>query len=136
MTPETRAGVTVDKCDRCDGLWFDAAELDRWLGDAYTPDARPPESRIPARGLGSRPCPRCHCALDTAGWTGLVLDRCGTCRGLFVEAPEIIRMQHEGLPAETAAFETRFAEAMVQSGWNVLAAAGLARLILQVLARV
>jgi Zn-finger nucleic acid-binding protein len=135
MTPETRSGVTADRCDRCGGLWFDAEELDRWLGDAYVTDAGPPESRIPPRGDGSRPCPRCDCAMHTAGWTGLVLDRCGKCRGLFVEASEIIRLQKDGLPDEAGPFESRLADAMVDAGWTLLVATDLALLIMRFLRR-
>jgi Zn-finger nucleic acid-binding protein len=136
MIPETRFDVTVDRCERCDALWFDAQELDRWLGEINATDPGHPESRIPARGLGSRPCPRCVCALDTAGWTGLVLDRCARCRGLFVEAGEFVRMQKEGLPTETCTFESRLAEAMVDAGWGLLLARDLAVLIMRFLLRV
>lgn len=135
MTPDTRSGVTVDRCERCDGLWFDAEELDRCLGDAYATEVGPPESRIPARGLGSRPCPRCDRGMNTAGWTGLVLDRCVTCRGIFVEASELLQLQKEGLPEEVGTFESRLAEAMVDAGWTLLLAADLALLIMRFLRR-
>ena len=136
MTPEKRFGVSVDRCERCGGLWFDAQELDRWLGHADTSDLQPPESRIPPRSLGSRSCPRCSCDLHTAGWTGLILDRCPTCRGLFVETHEFTRMQKEGLPEEAATFESRLTVAMVDAGQTLLTAAALARLIIRVVARV
>ena len=135
MYPERRRGVTADRCDRCDGLWFDAQELDAWLTATGSSEIGPVESRLPARGLGSRPCPRCEHALDTAGWTDLVLDRCRTCHGLFVEAHEFVRMQREGLPMDDAALESRFAEMLVDLGWTVLVASELAVIIMRFLRR-
>ncbi len=134
MTPETRSGVTVDRCERCSGLWFDARELDRVLGAPEITEAPPPESCIPARGRGSRPCPRCSCALETAGWTDLVLDRCARCGGLFVGATEYVRLQREGLPEERQ-LESRVAAAVADAGWTVLDAAELAASILRFLLR-
>ena len=135
MTPETRFDVTVDRCEECGGLWFDAEELERWLGDAHAGDIGPLESRIPARGVGSRPCPRCTHALGTAGWTALVLDRCDKCRGLFVEAGEFVRLQREGLPEQSDIFESKLTAAFVDIGWTLLAARGLAILIMRLLLR-
>jgi Zn-finger nucleic acid-binding protein len=135
MTSEERFGVTVDRCEKCSALWFDAEELDRWLGDAAATDDGRPESLIPARGVGSRPCPRCTHALDTAGWTGLVLDRCKNCRGLFVEAGELTRLQADGLPGESDPFELRLRAAFVDLGWTLLGAQGLTRLVMRLLLR-
>lgn len=131
MHPETRAGVTVDRCTRCEALWFDASELDRVLGDAYAATDGPPESRIPRRGIGTRPCPRCVKPLETAGWTGLVLDRCKRCRGLFVEARELLHMEREQLPNEALTIEARLQGAMVSAGWALLTAQAIAILLLR-----
>lgn len=135
MTPERRFGVTVDRCEKCGGLWFDADELDRWLADVDATDVKGPESRIPARGVGSRPCPRCTHALDTAGWTGPVLDRCNNCRGLFVEAGEFTRLQKDELPEESDPFESRLTATFVDLGWTLLGAQGLAMLVMRLLLR-
>jgi Zn-finger nucleic acid-binding protein len=133
MTSETRFGVTVDRCERCGGLWFDVEELDRWLGHAGARDVAPPESRVPSRGVGSRPCPLCDCVMNTAGWTDLVLDRCGRCGGLFVEAREFTRMEKDGLPAEAATFESRLTAAMADAGWGLYGTPELVLLILRLL---
>lgn len=135
MYPECRHSVTADRCERCGGLWFDVEELDAWLGNAGSLELGRIESQVPERGLGSRPCPRCDRALDTAGWTDLVLDRCRTCRGLFVEASEFVRIQKHGLPAEHVTFESRFAEWMANAGVTVYVASQLAYLIARFLRR-
>src|SRR4051812_25663921 len=79
LVPESGHGITVDRCDRCTGLWFDAKELDRWLADFYADTKDLPEHRMPRRGHGGHPCPHCLQPMDSAGWTGLVLDRCPIC---------------------------------------------------------
>ena len=135
MYPERRQGVTADRCDRCSGLWFDARELDGWLVDAGSRRPGQAESQIPARGIGSRPCPRCDHALETAGWTDLVLDRCRSCGGLFVEANEFVRMTKLELPTDDVAVASRFAELMVTLGSTVLAAGQIAMIIMRFLRR-
>lgn len=133
MTPDTREGVTIDRCLSCGGLWFDAQELDRCLLALYAEDSPPPEARIPERGLGTRRCPRCDRYMKTAGWTGLVLDRCPDCRGLFVEASELAQMERAQPPLEAASIETRLHELMVSAGWALLYAKAIALLIVRFL---
>ena len=133
MTPETRGDVTIDRCGRCNGLWFDALELDRCLAAVYPDGAVPPEARIPERGFSVRRCPRCDQVLKTAGWTGLVLDRCTTCRGLFVEASELAQMEREQPPHDAASFERQLNSAMVSAGWTLLTAQGMAVAIIRFL---
>ena len=131
MHPETRADVTVDRCTKCEALWFDASELDRVLGDAYAASDVSPEARIPRRGIGTRRCPRCAISLETAGWTGLVLDRCKRCRGLFVEARELLQMERERLPDDALTIEARLQGAMVSAGWALLTAHAIALLLMR-----
>src|SRR5688500_10526198 len=116
MTVDTREGITIDRCKECGGLWFDAQELDRCLLALYPDGALPPEARTPDRGRGTRRCPRCDQFMKTAGWTGLVLDRCDTCRGLFVEASELAHMERAQPPLHALSFETQLHDAMLSAG--------------------
>lgn len=134
MRTDSAHGVTVDRCDRCGGVWFDATELDRWLADFYPDLARPPEHRMPRRGRGGHPCPRCHKAMETAGWTGLVLDRCPECHGIFAEASELGDMEHESVPDRDGPFAIRLKEVLVEGGWAMLTARAIAILVIRVLA--
>lgn len=133
MVVETREGISVDRCHKCGGLWFDADELDRHLIPLYPDGARPPETRIPERGRSTRKCPRCDRSMSSAGWTGLVLDRCLMCRGLFVETSELAQLEREQPPLEAASFETQLQEFMVSAGWTLLTAKAIALLILRFL---
>ena len=132
MVPEVRNGVVADRCERCRGVWFDGAELDRWLRDTPTQDAEAIEATIPHRGTPSRQCPRCAAWTVTAGWNDLVLDRCPECRGLFVEVPELDWLLREA-PPESMPFELRLRDAMVSAGWALLAARGVALVLLRFL---
>jgi Zn-finger nucleic acid-binding protein len=71
--------------------------------------------------------------MKSAGWTGLVLDRCPTCRGLFVEASELAQMERAQPPMDAASFETRLHEVMVSAGWTLLYAKPIALIILRFL---
>jgi Zn-finger nucleic acid-binding protein len=93
------AGTTVDHCPFCEGLWFDGSELDKLLAGAGRPHL---EALIPPRGASALTCPRCKpralITMAAAGWSGIVLERCPTCRGLFVDAPEFRSLIREGAP--------------------------------------
>ena len=133
MVPETRDGITVDRCERCGGLWFDANELDGWLATARPGVATTAEGWIPRRGVGTRPCPRCSASLETAGWPGVVLDRCPECRGLFVEVNELTSILRGDLPPGTDAFQARLQSAIASAGWTLLGAKTIVLLVLRFL---
>ena len=132
MEPETQGEITVDRCVRCHALWFDARELDNVLQELYTAGSGP-EERIPKRGLSSRRCPRCDIRLESAGWTGLVLDRCPTCRGLFVEVHDLAQLQREEVPLDAMDFGARLQSAMVSGGWALLTAQGIVQVLIRFL---
>lgn len=130
MIEEVREGVTADRCDRCRGLWFDADELDRWLTGAAAV-APVPEAHIPRRGVSSRRCPRCAGAMETAGWTGLVLDLCKACGGLFVEANELLQLERTQRVPEGQSIGSMLRDACVSAGWTLLSAKALVILLMR-----
>jgi Zn-finger nucleic acid-binding protein len=133
MVLESLADVQVDRCPNCHALWFDAHELERRLGSQAANHARSvSEAELPERGLGGRSCPRCWPKpMETVGWTGVVIDRCPTCRGLFVEFAELERLQRHGAPEES--IELIVQRAMIRTGGNLLAAAGLINILVRVI---
>ncbi len=56
------AGIELDVCADCQGIWFDAAELDLLLG-AEAPRGLPAAT---AAAEAKRPCPRCRKAMAKA----------------------------------------------------------------------
>jgi Zn-finger nucleic acid-binding protein len=75
----------VDYCQKCQGIWFDDAELSSIIG-------------VPARNLSppanARPsplqCPRCAKPLTLHPYPGTmtVIDACRTCRGVWLDGGE------------------------------------------------
>ena len=133
MVPEGRNGVVGDRCERCRGVWFDGAELDRWLRDVLPDAAESVEDRIPQRGTPSRQCPRCAASTETAGWSGLVLERCPECRGLFVESHELDLLERGAHPDSAQSFEERLKWAMVSAGWTLLTMKGVVIILVRFL---
>lgn len=131
MVAECRDGITVDRCVVCQGYWFDATELDLRLAPMLPPGASPPEARVPERGLSTRRCPRCQKPLKTAGWDGLVLDRCPTCRGIFVEWREWRYLLNHDAPHDAQTFESQFREAMIAAGFALLYARAIAIIVMR-----
>jgi Zn-finger nucleic acid-binding protein len=135
MVYDRRDDVTVDRCQKCAGLWCDRTELDALVRRYLPAGAGLPEARVPQRGLSVRECPRCRVRLHTAGWDDVVLDRCPDCLGLFVEWGEWRHLTQREMPADAYAFEHRFRDAMVQAGWALYYANGILYLILRLLRR-
>ena len=133
MVLESVSDVEVDRCPGCQALWFDAAELDRFA--AAHAQAPPGEAALPDRGIGGHACPRCWPQpMDFVGWSGMLLDRCDSCGGLFVEAGELRRlMAGERAPMNVEAW---LASELTRMGWRLMYAKSAAYLVLRVLIEV
>jgi uncharacterized protein len=94
--------IDVDQCTRCAGIWFDAHELERVLGQPHID---------PLLGHGARPgdddrrghCPRC-------GGDGVLVrvasrvapihvDTCAVCGGKWLDGGEIDRLRQKSFGA-------------------------------------
>ena len=80
------AGIVVDWCRTCNGLWFDMVELNR-----YMTNRKGPESFIKDCNCtkGTLPCPVCWEPMDEVHAGHFVIDRCTQCRGLWFDAGEV-----------------------------------------------
>ena len=89
MVEYAHAGVLLDLCQKCHGLWFDAGEL-RKVEDITQFTGGEDRSRP------SRPCARCsgrlHERLLGSGGD-LRIDECGRCGGVFLDAGELRRIR-------------------------------------------
>ena len=109
-------GVELDRCPDCDGLWFDAGEIQRVLGTRRSLESYvPPHLRTWRQGR--LPCPVCATAMHTlpANRTfPFELDQCPAHRGYWIDGAEVRRVaaavrqhtyrlrQREPPPAEQA----------------------------------
>lgn len=94
MQPVTHGGVTVDRCTRCAGLWFDAHERERLLAedDAEEVDVG---SSVRGRALDEMrgvDCPRCGqrmLRITDARRSAVHYEQCPGCGGSFLDAGEL-----------------------------------------------
>jgi Zn-finger nucleic acid-binding protein len=106
LQARSTGGVEIDECSSCQGIWFDADELRR-VKDASDRDLRwmdfelwkhPDRFRVNTIPVK---CPSCTTALVAIDYdaTGVEVDFCSKCRGVWLDAGELERII-DGLTAE------------------------------------
>ncbi len=90
--------VELDKCHKCDGIWFDPGELDR-IRDMEVSDVEEALERKygdPEFAEGEvenyMRCPRCQGRLHKFNYTygsAVHIDRCGSCFGIWLDDGEL-----------------------------------------------
>jgi len=93
LQTETLAGVTVDSCPRCGGVWLDAGELDTLSTLGWAEVRALAAGRLsPEQDQKRGNCPRDQSPLlrvYSAQQQALVLDRCGQCGGIWLDGGEL-----------------------------------------------
>ncbi len=107
------AGIELDQCESCHGIWFDKNELLPFIDfimksqtDIGFADYQTDTLRYSVPG-GDEPifsCPVCDSEMTKFNYavdSDVILDRCPECGGLWVETPEIRELARflEGEPA-------------------------------------
>lgn len=88
LKPESLEGQTVDRCQTCDGLWLDDAELGQILRQTR-PSSNPAE---PIQCRDGIHCPRCESALTSFNYahdSGVLINKCPSCAGLWRESGQL-----------------------------------------------
>ena len=92
--------IEVDQCDRCAGIWFDARELDRVLGQKSVDALRRLSSPDLALDQRRGRCPRCRSGGDlvrVASTLGPIhIDTCPVCGGQWLDGGELEILRQEG----------------------------------------
>lgn len=88
------AGLEIDSCPECFGLWLDREELKELLQrpeltQRLAEDNSPQPS--PAARSSSRLCPRCHQELSESTLGEIFVDVCMRCRGIWLDQGELTR---------------------------------------------
>ncbi len=112
LTEQTFGGVGVDRCDQCEGIWFDAKEVRALVAHAKdNPDAVPQSKASPESerlDAASGACPKCQSELhrvESLAIDGLHYDQCMTCRGAWLDAGELAQIvSREGADGEMKFF--------------------------------
>jgi len=89
------AGIELDYCVRCQGLWFDATELDLLFGSmglTGAPSCLAAAEPIEVTGEPGRKCPICQRLMSKArlgAERGVTIDRCAQGDGLWFDGGEL-----------------------------------------------
>ena len=87
-------GVTVDRCENCHGLWFDAGELNDLKQSGRVAELDTGKTRTGKNHdhIDDYPCPRCGgemLALVDKDQTHIWFETCKDCHGSYFDAGEI-----------------------------------------------
>ncbi len=99
MAPVIHRGVGIDLCSRCGGVFLDGGELQKILGDA--PAEWGAIDALRAQRV-ARGCPACGARFNSREYgrgSGIHLDHCGRCGGIFLDRDEVRLLRFEGLRA-------------------------------------
>ncbi len=106
-------GLQIAECGHCRGRWFDREELRKAKDSADEDLCWLDFDPFSGRGTEFRParedriCPKCRRSMEALAYgnSGVVLDVCGTCRGVWVhhgEFEKIIRHLEEVITSKPA----------------------------------
>ncbi len=106
------AGVDVDQCDRCSGVWLDFGELEKVLAAEDADRLKKAIVRDPMHDVLKAPCPRCGGTGNMIRLTdlqkqGLRVDSCSVCYGQWLDGGELEELRKKGLFASAADFFRR-----------------------------
>ena len=119
------AGIELDKCHKCDGIWFDPTELEQFrdAGDADIEEKLEQKYSDPAfeeaAPRGYMKCPRCEDGrLQELSYTysdpqdPVRVDRCNTCFGYWLDDSELDRIVHSAKQIEQLGSESGLGAAL------------------------
>ncbi len=100
--PGQTVDLTVDQCFTCQGVWFDAGELDQYLKLKLTVVSSDflPDTSVKAIDQQIGKCPKCHVEMEQRKEPkrkNIVVDFCKTCGGLWLDIGELDRIESKGL---------------------------------------
>jgi Zn-finger nucleic acid-binding protein len=106
LRPVDYEGVEIDACDACHGEWLDAGELKKIVDrrrvefDQRERQAVAQAAKITPVALGdvarSLVCPKCGATtgpINYGGDTGIIIDRCTGCGGIWLDGGELEKIQ-------------------------------------------
>lgn len=94
------AGITIERCETCRGLFFDSGELSRVLTDGEGGGLEAEASGEPVAKAAPATCPRCQIEMDRIPARGegqFTYDVCSACNGLWLDADEMAHLSHASL---------------------------------------
>jgi Zn-finger nucleic acid-binding protein len=102
----TYEGISIETCNKCNGEWLDEAEIGKIVRIRevkFAPDKRRAIAESTTiTGVVLKDvdrdlkCPKCDGTTDAVNYggdTGIIIDRCTTCRGIWLDAEELENIQ-------------------------------------------
>jgi Zn-finger nucleic acid-binding protein len=83
--------VTVDRCNRCDGYWFDRSELEKVLDEESKAWTLQFEKSF--EDDADFRCPRCEGLVETRNLYDIKVDLCLNCGGIWLDRGELEAVQ-------------------------------------------
>lgn len=103
MKTQPVAGIEIQRCENCHGMWLDAGELERLV-------RRPPRDLLQSdQAFAAQPnhegprinCPACQgtylIKLNSRIRPGTIVDSCHVCFGVWLDAGELARLTGQEL---------------------------------------
>ncbi len=105
------AGIEVDICPSCGGVWLDRGELEK-LGEKSDAELDEMRSALgidknvpPVPSDTTTACPVCQGTLKEVQFGNILIDYCGSCKGLWLDKGEfdaaVKLVKEKGLPVES-----------------------------------
>ncbi len=118
----TSEGVTIDYCMGCKGIWFEKGELAFYV--ETTQDLPSLQSSRDSGTDSALSCPQCDGGVMTElpYLTGesLLLDYCGSCAGIWLDAKEIVKLEDLARRVEPIGKVLRTVQQLEKMGYQVL----------------
>ena len=136
LSPMSYEGVTVDVCNDCEGVFLDRDELttiiecrdQKFAADVVREASdRTPVIGVPIEDLDRHvACPHCCTSMKPINYTmdsGIIVDRCHTCDGLWFDAKELekVQLHIEQSQAKVPTILARHGEALAEAREEVAA---------------
>jgi Zn-finger nucleic acid-binding protein len=97
MVPATYEGVEIDRCPRCEGMYFDKGELEHMLESGYAEGVDSSEFTVLSdkHDMMVGRCQRCDVEMrPMVGQAKLRIDRCPNCGGIYLDQGELATMRN------------------------------------------
>ncbi len=97
MIPATYEGVEIDRCPRCEGMFFDPGELEHMLQSQAAEGVDKMEFTVLSdkHDVMVGRCDRCDVEMQPIrGPAGFRIDRCPTCGSVYLDQGELSAMRH------------------------------------------
>jgi len=98
-------GAQIDKCNRCNGTWLDDGEIVRIVKtreETFSPELVKETLALAFSGIPKEEqinvvnCPKCNSGMEPINYdysSGIILDRCPNCQGLWLDGGELEKVQ-------------------------------------------